>query len=228
AADGGVGGEPDGSVTCPSAIGGLAGLKPTLGLLSGDRIVPIAHSQDTAGPMARNVTDAAILLQAMASKSGFCKGAKPNCDLPNYRDGLKADALRGKRIGVLRFGESRVPETDELYERALKVLKDAGAVLVETQLPPEDEIGKNELQVLLMEFKTDLNAYLATTPPAVKSRTLEQLIAFNKATPAELRLFDQGLFIKAQATGGTSDEKYKEALATSKRLAGVEGIDKVL
>jgi amidase len=224
----GVGSETDGSVTCPASMVGLVGLKPTLGLISGDRVIPIAHSQDTAGPMTRNVTDTALLLQAMATSTTLCKGAAADCKLPNYTAALAPDSLRGKRIGVLRFPEGRQPELDEPYNAALKVLKDAGAVLVETELPASDILEAAELQVLLSEFKTDLNAYLATTPPAVKSRTLEDLIAFNKASPTELKIFGQDIFITAQATEGTAGEKYRQALETSKRLAGPEGLDNVL
>jgi amidase len=223
-----IGTETDGSITCPASINSLVGLKPTLGLLSGDRIVPIAHSQDTAGPMTRTVEDTAILLQALANKSELCKSGKPACELPNYSAALKADALRGKRIGILRFAAGAALEVDATYTRALQDLRDAGATLIETEMPPADKLNDAEMQVLLAEFKTELNAYLATTPNSVGSRNLEQLIAFNKNSHDEMRFFGQELFIKAQATKGTDDDKYREALAASKRLSRAEGIDKIL
>jgi len=202
-------------------------VKPTMGLLSGERIVPITHSHDTAGPMTRTVEDAAILLNVLANKSQVCQG-KQACDVPNYPSLLANDAWRGKRIGVLRYAPGTLRETEPLYEQTLRVLRDAGATLIETELPAGNPLNAADLKVMLGEFKNDLNVYLATTPPAVKTRTLEQLIAFNQFSAIELRLFGQELFVKAQATAGIGDAEYREALATSKRLAGTEGLEKIL
>jgi len=215
-AAGAVGTETDGSIVCPAAINGVVGLKPTVGLLSGERIVPISHSQDTAGPMTRTVADAAALLGAMAGK--------------DYAGALNPGALRGKRIGVLRFNAGFDPEVDRLFEQALNELKAAGAELVEIkEFKHRREVGDNEYAVLLTEFRADVAAYLATTPDTVKPRTLADLIAFNQANAAvEMPLFGQDVFEEAEKTKGLDDPEYKKALATAKRLAGKEGIDKML
>jgi amidase len=213
----GLGSETDGSIMCPSSMNGLVGLKPTLKLLSQSGIVPIAHSQDTAGPMARSVTDTALLMNAMAGNATV-----------DYVAGLKADALEEKRIGVLRFKADSHPEMEVQYERALAHLRAAGAVLVEVETPDMTAINANELKVLLNEFKTGLNAYLAAAPASVRTRDLQQVIEFNRASPYELQVFGQDIFEQAQQTKGPDDADYQTALVNSKRLAGVEGLDKML
>jgi amidase len=226
-----IGSETDGSVTCPASINGVVGLKPTLGLVSRTHIVPIAHSQDTAGPLGHSVSDVATLLTSMAG-SDPADAATQDADAhkTDYAAGLRVDALRGKRLGVMRFEAGFHPETDTVFAHALDVLRAAGAELVEIEkLPGSDGIKDAESTVLMSEFKADLNTYLATTPEAVKSRTLADLIAFNTAHQArELGLFGQELFEKSQASAGLDDPAYLQALATSKRLAGPEGIDKLL
>lgn len=222
-----VGTETDGSITCPSSMNGLVGLKPTVGLLSGERIVPISHSQDTAGPMTLTVTDAALLLTGMRGTASGCGPAKVACDT-NYSAALSPSALQGKRIGVWRFDPGQHPSLDPLYERALAVLREAGATLVEVAVPDQSAIYKAEEVVLFTEFKADLNAYLATTPAAVTTRTLQQLIEFNNREAAELSLFGQEIFIKSQATEGLESAAYRKAVADGPRLAGAEGITKVL
>ena len=219
-----VGTETDGSIVCPAAMNGIVGVKPTLGLLSGMRIVPIAHSQDTAGPMTTTVMDAAILLTALAGKKPACAGCAPR----DYAATLSSASLAGKRIGVLRFKAGRWPAVDPVYAQALTHLRAAGATLVEVELPDTSAVDSAEEAVLYAEFKTDLNAYLATTPAAVKTRTLADLIAFNAAQPRETVLFGQDTFERAQTTAGDADPAYLKALADSKRLAGPEGIDKLL
>jgi amidase len=222
-----VGTETDGSITCPASMNGLVGLKPTVGLLSGAGIVPISHSQDTAGPMTSTVTDAALLLAAMRGSAAGCGPGKVACET-NYAGALSGDALRGKRVGVWRFEAGRLPTLEPLYERALQVLRDAGATLVEVAVPESGGIFQAEEVVLYTEFKADLNAYLAATPAAVTTRTLEQLIEFNRRQPQELSLFGQEVFIKSQATAGLESEAYKKAIADGPRLAGAEGITRVL
>ncbi len=207
-----VGTETDGSVTCPSSMAGLVGLKPTLGRLPAARIVPIAHSQDTPGPMARSVADAALLFDIMAG------GAPPPAPA----------SLHGRRLGVLRFAPDAEPEVDLVYAAALARLRAAGAELVEVSLPDDGPVGHAEGIVLNTEFKADIDAYLAGAPTAVASRTLADLIAFNSATPQEMALFGQDIFLKAEQTRGLDDPAYKTALADSKRLAGREGIDKLM
>jgi amidase len=230
-AAGAVGSETDGSVTCPASVNGIVGLKPTLGLVSRTHIVPISHSQDTAGPMGRSVADVAALLTAMAG-SDPADPATKDADRHkiDFAAGLSADALRGKRIGVMRFEAGFHPETDAVFAHALQVLLQAGADIVEIdKLPGADAIGDAEGIVLSTEFKADVNAYLATTPPAVTSRTLADLIAFNQSRqPRELGLFGQELFEKSQATKGLDDPTYGQALANSRRLARQDGIDKML
>jgi amidase len=218
----GVGTETDGSVTCPSSINGLVGLKPTHGLLPTTGIVPISHSQDTAGPMARNVGDLAILLTAMVSAND---GSAPKAD---YMAALDADALKGKRIGVFRFAAGSHPEMDVIYERALSRLRGAGATLIEVKTPDSAPIGAAELKVLLDELKSDLNAYLSSTPAAVQTRDLAALIEYDRKSPYELEFFGQELFIQSQATGGVEEPGYKDALETSRRLAGTEGLDRLI
>jgi amidase len=219
-----VGTETDGSIVCPASLNGIVGVKPTLGLLSGERIVPISHSQDTAGPMTATVTDAALMLTAMIGKQPNCKG----CVARDYAATLPAASLGGKRIGVLRFKPGRQPAVDPVYTRALEQLRAAGATLVEVDFGDTDPIDAAEDIVLHAEFKPDLNAYLATTPAAVKTRTLADLIAFNASQPRETALFGQEIFERAEKMPGLGDAGYLKALADSKRLAGAEGIDKVL
>ncbi len=231
-----VGTETDGSVTCPASVNGVVGFKPTLGLVSRHNIVPLAHSQDTAGPMGRSVRDVAVLLGVMAGSDPADPATKDaDAHRADYTAGLDAGALRGRRIGVMRFEAGFSPETDAVFARALDVLRRAGATLVEIDKLPEvpgggpDAIGDAELIVLLTELKADLASYLSTTPPAVQARTLADLITFNHLhAERELGLFGQELFEKAQATHGLDDPTYLAARATSLRLAGRDGIDRML
>ena len=227
-----VGTETDGSVTCPSAINGLVGLKPTVGLVSRSRVVPISHSQDTPGPMARSVMDAAILLGDMAgSDPADPATARADSMGRDFTRALTTDALKGVRIGVMRFAAGFHPETDAVFEQALAALRAAGATLVDIpSFPGRRELGAKEHLVLMTELKADLNAYLASTDPAnVPSRTLADLIAYDTAHPArEMPLFGQELFIEAEQTAGLADPAYVKAAAEAKRGAGSDGIDKLL
>jgi amidase len=226
-----IGTETDGSITCPAAINGVVGLKPTVGLVSRSRIVPISHSQDTAGPIALDVATAARVLGAIAGSDPDDPATKDaDKHVADYLAVLKPDALKGARIGVLRFATGWSAGTDKLFEQALGVLKAQGAILIDiTELKERDKIGDAESIVLNTEFKVDLNAYLATTPPTVKSRTLADLIAFNTAhADRELALFGQETFVKAEATKGLGDLAYVAARATSLRIAGPDGIDAMI
>ncbi|HVH37564.1 MAG TPA: amidase [Sphingomicrobium sp.] len=223
-----VGTETDGSITCPAAVNGIVGLKPTVGLVSRTHIVPISESQDTAGPMTASVREAAQLLTAMA---GSDPADRATADADKHRQdfnaGLDPNALRGKRLGVMRFASGF--GTDEAFEHALRVLKARGATLVEIKKFDDSAIGNNEFAVLLTEFKVGLNAYLATTPGRVEARTLKDLIAFNKATSSqEMALFGQDVFEKAEATKGLADRSYRKSRATSFAAAGPNGIDRML
>jgi amidase len=226
-----IGTETDGSITCPAAINGVVGLKPTVGLVSRSRIVPISASQDTAGPIAADVATAARVLRAIAGSDPDDVATKDaDAHVSDYAAALKLDALKGARIGVLRFAMGWSAGTDKVFEQALAVLKAQGAILVDIkEMKDGDKIGPAEGIVLNTEFKAGLNAYLATTPPAVKSRTLADVIAFNQAhAERELALFGQETFLKAEATKGLDDPDYKKARATSLRLAGQDGIDAML
>jgi amidase len=227
---GAIGTETDGSVTCPAAINGLVGLKPTVGLVSRTHIVPISHSQDTAGPMTRTVADAAALLTAMAGSDPADPATKEaDARKSDYAKALNKGALKGVTLAVARFSTGYSPKTDAVFETALAALKAQGATLVEVKDFDEGPVGKAEGVVLYAELKVDLNAYLASTDPAkVKTRTLADLIAFNVATPKELEWFGQDSFEKAQNTKGYDDPDYIKAAADARRLAGPEGIDKIL
>lgn len=229
-AAGAIGTETDGSITCPATVSGLVGIKPTVGLVSRARIIPISRSQDTAGPMTRDVEDAALLLTAMAGTDPADPATKEaDAHRADYTKALDPNALKGKRIGVLRFLSGYHRDVNAAFDKALAVLKDNGAELVEiTAFNGQGVISNAELTIMLTELKVDLNAYLATTPNAVKARTLKDIIAFNKENREELALFGQDLFLQAETTSGLDDETYLEAAAKAKRMAGADGIDKVM
>ncbi|HEV2718491.1 MAG TPA: amidase [Thermoanaerobaculia bacterium] len=212
----GVGTETDGSVVCPSSANGLVGIKPTLGLLGGSGIVPIAHSQDTAGPMCRTVTDATILLGALAGR--------------DYTSALDRDGLLGARIGVARKFFGFNDATDRVMKEAIDAMKRCGATVVDpVELPTSAKYDDDEMEVLLFEFKTDINKYLAGLGPNVRTRTLEDLIKFNEEhRDAEMPFFGQELFTRAEAKGTLKDPKYRKARATCVRLSRAEGIDAVM
>ena len=219
-----IGTETDGSVVCPASINGVVGIKPTLGTVSRSGIIPIAHSQDTAGPMARTVSDAVQLLEVMVGFDDNDKNALKS-DI-QYTSHLKADGLKGKRIGVVRNFTGFHPQVDALFEQAIATMKAQGAIIVDNaNIDNKGQWDEAEFEVLLYEFKADLNAYLAKTDGA-HPKSLEALIAFNKRhSSTEMPYFAQELFEMAQQKGPLSDKAYQDALAKAKRLAGNEGID---
>ena len=224
-----IGTETDGSITCPAAINGIVGLKPTVGLVSRTHIIPISESQDTAGPMTATVREAAELLTAIAGSDRADPATKEaDARKRDYAAELNPQALRGKRIGVMRFASGF--GTDEAFERALATLRAQGAELVEIkESKGRNQIGEHEFQVLLTEFKAGLDTYLKSSPAPIPVRSLAEVIAFNKANAArEMSLFDQDTFEMAQATQGLSDPAYRRARDTARRLAGAEGIDRLL
>lgn len=226
-----IGTETDGSITCPAAINGIVGFKPTVGLVSRTHIVPISRSQDTAGPMTRTVRDAAVVLTVIAgSDPADPATAEADAHRVDFAAGLDASSLRGQRIGVMRFLTGYSTGTDLVFEQNLRALEEAGAILVDiTEGPNRGAIGGAEFAVLLTELKVDLNLYLASTDPAqVSTRTLADVIAFNAATPRELALFGQNIFVAAEATKGLDDPDYIAARERSFRLAGPEGIDRMM
>ena len=223
----GVGTETDGSIVCPSGANSLVGLKPTVGLVSRSGVVPIAHSQDTAGPMCRTVTDAAILLGALAGADpGDAATATAPANVPDYTKALDPNGLKGARIGVAR-GAFGSPEGDRLVNAALEVLKAQGATLVDpVEIPHMKDYGDQEFTVLLYELKADLNAYLAGLGSASRMKTLADVIAFNDAhKETEMPYFGQETFIQAQEKGPLTDDAYIEALAHCRRLSRAEGVD---
>jgi amidase len=225
-----IGTETDGSISCPSSMNGLVGLKPTVGLVSRAGIVPISHTQDTAGPITHTVRDAAILLTAMAgSDPADPATVDANAHRMDYTRALDPRALKGVRLGVARFFlKGFTPATLGVFERALAVLKAQGATLVNVDDYDVQKLGNNENLVLMTELKADLNSYLSGSPPAVQSRTLAQLIAFDDAHPEEMTWFGQGFFVNAQRTKGLQDPAYIKARAANLRLAGPDGIDRLL
>ncbi len=228
-----IGTETDGSITCPASMAGLVGLKPTVGLVPRTGIVPISASQDTAGPMTHTVRDAALILGVIAgSDPADPASSAADAHRTDYLAGLAGGetALAGRRIGVLRFLAGTSPALDAAFAEALATLRAAGATLVEiADLPGRDAIGDAEMTVLLTEFKVGVERTLASAPASVQARTLAALIAFNEAHAArELGVFGQELFAKAEATHGLDDPAYRQALATSQRLARAQGIDKLL
>ena len=215
-----IGTETNGSVICPSSMNGIVGFKPTVGIISQDLIVPISSTQDTAGPMTRTVEDAALLMNAMATREGQ----------PDFVKALNANALRGKRLGVLVPAIGRQPGIVALFDEAKTVLEGRGAelVLIEAYEFP-DNLGSDEFNILLSEFKTTLNAYLAQAAPEVTTRSLEALIAFNTANAdRELELFNQDILVQSNETQGVSDAEYVAARSRALAATREAGIDAFL
>ena len=228
----GVGTETDGSIVSPSNVNGLVGIKPTVGLVSRTGIVPISHSQDTAGPMARTVADAAILLTAMAAPDP-ADGATtvPARRQTDYTRALDANGLRGARIGVVRnrlFGSNAA--ADALANASIAVMKRQGAVIVDpANIPTLGQFDDSEFEVLLYEFKADLPRFFDWWGPGAPVRTLADVIAFNTAHASEeLPYFGQELMTQAETKGPLTERAYTAALARNHRLAAVEGIDAVM
>jgi amidase len=223
-----IGTETNGSITCPAAVNGVVGFKPTVGLVSRTHVIPISETQDTPGPIARTVREAAMVLDAIAgSDPADAATAEADRRRQPYAAQLNAASLQGRRIGVMRFASGF--GTNAPFEDALATLRAQGAVLVDiADMPNRGEMGAASFQVLLSEFKDGLNRYLATTPPSVQTRTLAELIAFNRAhAAAEMPLFGQELLEQAEATNGL-DADYRRNRATMQRLAGAEGIDRLM
>ncbi len=227
-----IGTETDGSVVSPSSINGLVGIKPTVGLVSRSGIIPISHSQDTAGPMARTVKDAAILLSALQGVDPEDSATK-NSGRKSYEDYakfLEIDGLKGARIGVLRKYFGFLPQVDTVIESALDVLKKKGAILID---PVEiDSIGKfddTESTVLYYELKADMKAYLERRGSGTRVHSLKDIIDFNTENASkEMPYFKQELFLKAEEKGPLTDKEYLDALEKNHRLTRTEGIDAVM
>ncbi len=228
----GIGTETDGSIVCPSSSNGLAGIKPTVGLVSRSGIVPISHSQDGAGPMCRTVRDAAILLGALTGvdPEDAATSASAEKAQTNYEQYCDPDGLKGARIGVARkyFGFSDAVDT--LMEKSIDVLKKNGATVVD---PADiDTLGKfdeTESTVFMYELKADLNAYLAKLGPSAPVKTLKEIIEFNdRNRQKEMPYFGQDLFLKAEGKGPLTEKEYLDAVSKNHQLARTEGIDSVM
>jgi amidase len=229
-----LGTETDGSIVCPAAACALVGIKPTVGLVSRSGVIPIAHSQDTVGPLGRSVADAAILLGLITGRDSRDRAtaAGPGGQV-DYTRFLDPDGLRGSRIGVPRevyFGYSE--ETDRIMEEALEVMRELGATVVDpANIPTAERMASDpgELEVLEYEFKADLDRYLAGRGPRARVRSLAGLIEFNTRNAARvMAYFGQDLLVSSQARGPLTDRAYRQALSRNRRLSRREGIDAVL
>jgi len=224
-----VGTETDGSVVCPSTANSLVGIKPTLGLISRAGIIPIAHSQDTAGPMCRTVTDAVILLGALAGVDPRDAATNPSIGkaLTDYTKFLDANGLKGARLGIVRKSFGFNDATDKLLNDRIAEMKRLGAVIIDNaEIPTAGKFDDSELEVLLYEFKTDLNAYLSGLGTKAPVRSLKEIIDFNARNhEKEMPYFGQDLFIKAEAKGPLTEKAYLEALEKNHLMSRDQGID---
>lgn len=226
-----IGTETDGSITCPAGVNGVVGFKPSVGLVSRTHFVPISHSQDTAGPITLTVRDAAAVMSVIAgSDPADPATVEADARKADYVAALSPDALKGKRIGVLRDRIGDRADVAALFDAALEQMKALGATVVE--IPDSrtgmDGLGAAELEILLTELKAGLNDYLRDLPNPSGPKSLADVIAFNKATPEELKWSDQARFELAQTKGGLDSSAYLAARALAVRLAGPEGIDRLL
>jgi amidase len=228
----GIGTETDGSIVCPSSLNGLAGIKPTVGLISRAGIIPISHSQDTAGPMCRTVRDAAILLGVLtgADPEDQATAASAGKSQTNYEQYCDANGLQGARIGVARkyFGFSDA--VDALVEHSIDIMRKQGAVIVDpADIPTLGKFDGSEMTVFMYELKADLNAYLAGLGASSPVKTLKDIIEFNdRNREKEMPYFGQDLFLKSQAKGPLTEKEYLDAVAKNRQLARTEGIDAVM
>ena len=228
----GIGTETDGSIVCPSSLNGLAGIKPTVGLISRAGIIPISHSQDTAGPMCRTVRDAAILLGVLtgADPEDQATAASAGKSQTNYEQYCDANGLQGARIGVARkyFGFSDA--VDALVEHSIDIMRKQGAVIVDpADIPTLGKFDGSEMTVFMYELKADLNAYLAGLGASSPVKRLKDIIEFNdRNREKEMPYFGQDLFLKSEAKGPLTEKEYLDAVAKNRQLARTEGIDAVM
>jgi amidase len=224
-----IGTETDGSIVCPSSANGIVGIKPTVGLVSRSGIIPISHTQDSAGPMCRTVRDAAVVLGALTGidSEDSATAESQGKSYTDYTQFLKADGLRGARIGVVRktFGFS--DRVDKIMESALEAMKKEGATLVDpADIETAGKWGESEMTIFMYELKADLNAYLARLGPSAPVKTLKEIIDFNDRNhEKEMPYFGQDFFLKSEAKGPLTEQEYVDALAKNRQLARKEGID---
>lgn len=227
-----IGTETNGSVVCPSSANGVVGIKPTVGLVGRSGIIPISHTQDTAGPMARTVADAAAILGALTGvdpRDGVTNASQGKA-YADYTQYLDAGGLQGARIGVARQFFGFNPDVDSLMESAVEAMRESGATIVDpADIPTRQQMGEPSFQILLYELKADMAAYLATLGPSAPVRTLADIIAFNEANAdREMPYFGQEIFLDAEEKGPLTDPEYLEAVALARRLSREEGIDAVM
>jgi amidase len=227
-----IGTETDGSIVCPANANGVVGLKPTVGLVSRSGIIPISHSQDTAGPITRTVADAAVLLEVLRGVDPLDPATQVGGaqDSHDYAAQLDPKGLKGARIGIARQFFGFHPEVDRLMEDAIAEMKSSGAEVIDSaDIPSRGKFGDTEYKVMLFEFKANLNVYLGGLGSDAPVKSLEEIIAFNEAHPElELPYFGQDIFLEAQAKGPLSSQEYLGALARNHRLSRTEGIDLVM
>ena len=225
-----VGTETNGSIVCPSHANGIVGIKPTVGLISRSGVIPISFTQDTPGPMARTVRDAAIGLAGMI---GIDPADSKTLDSENktyddYTQFLKADGLAGKRIGVYTQPLGNHYKVDSLFAQAVAFMESQGAEIIELEQLVDGTAGRHSFQIMLYEYKDGLNKYFASLGPDAPIKSVEELIAFNQADSIELKHYDQRYLEMAQEKGPLEEEAYQEALSEMMRLSREEGIDKVM
>jgi amidase len=225
-----VGTETNGSIVCPSNSNGIVGIKPTVGLLSRTGIIPISFTQDTPGPMARTVEDAAVILGAMTGVDSLDSKTLASAGkyFTDYTKFLKADGLQGKRIGHIRNSGGYLDKVDTLMLRAIKNMKESGAEIVEIEAPGNREYGSASFQVMLYEFKDGLNKYLAGRGNDAPVKSLKELIEFNKKDTVELKYFDQNTLIEAEKKGDLTSAEYQESLKKMLKATREDGIDKMM
>ncbi len=224
-----IGTETDGSIVCPSSTCGIAGIKPTVGLISRTGIIPISHTQDTAGPMCRTLRDAAIVLGALTGMDSADSATTESREhsYTDYTQFLKEDGLRGARIGVVRRTFGFNEDVDKVMEAALETMKKQGAILVDpAPIESAGKFGESEFTIFLYELKADLNAYLAKLGPNAPVKTLKEIIEFNEKNSAkEMTYFGQDTFLKSEEKGPLTTQEYIDAVAKARDLARKEGID---
>jgi len=225
-----IGTETDGSVVCPSSANSLVGIKPTVGLVGRSGIIPIAHSQDTAGPMTRSVADAAIILGALTGIDPRDGATSQGKSFTDYTQFLDKNGLKGMRLGVVRKNFGFNDGVDKLMNELLVEIKKLGAIIIDpTDIPTSGKFDDSELEVLLYEFKADLNAYLARLGPQAPVHSLKEVIAFNERNrEREMPFFGQDLFTKAEEKGPLTSKKYLQALSKNHLLTRTQGIDLVM
>lgn len=225
-----IGTETNGSIVCPATTNGIVGIKPTVGLISRTGIIPISFTQDTAGPMARTVRDAAICLGALTGIDSADNKtlAADRIQYTDYTQFLKADGLKGKRIGLYKAPMGRNHKLDVIMHEAIDFIKSQGAEVVDVDEITKDEIGQYSFEVMLFEYKDGLNKYFQSLGPDAKIKSLEDLIAFNKSDSIELKHYNQKYLEMAQEKAGLDDKAYKEILEKMLHGSREEGIDRVM